>query len=66
MLGCETNQVIAKCKVDDTLIIPLKNPDAPERPINGDLAKSHKDMVLMIKKDNERKVRLIEQLRHCQ
>ena len=65
LAGCSP-QVITRCGADRSLLEPIPLPVKPEKPTNGDLATSHRNLLVAISMDNERKDRLAKQLSECQ
>ena len=65
LAGCAPT-VLTRCAVDKSLVEPIPLPIQPEKPTNGDLATSHHNLIAAVALDNERKFRLVKQMRECQ
>lgn len=65
LLGCSP-QVITRCGADRTLLSQIQLPVKPEKPINGDLAASHRNLSEAVILDNAKKEKLAKQLQECQ
>lgn len=63
--GCPGTPAIVTCRPDPTLVQPLQIAPPPQAPTNGDLAKALATTGDAIQQDNEKKARLLEQIRAC-